>query len=79
MSDFNPCSAVAYYKSMLQSVLSMLKSLQMQKDVHKKILGEQAVTKETLEDVTKEILEEKKREATLILPQPLFGSGCGNL
>ena len=44
-----------------------------------KILGEQAVTKETLEDVTKEILEEKKRGATLILPQPLFGSGCGKL
>ena len=88
MSDFSPCSAVTYYmsmlfmlqsmKSMLQSLLSMLKSLQMQGDVHKKILGEQDVTKEILEDVPKEILEEKKG-ATLILTQPSLRSGCVKL
>ena len=47
----------------------------------KEILEWQDVTKEILEeqDVPEEIFEEQKGGATLILPQPLFGSGCGNL
>ena len=65
--------------SMFHSVQSILKSMQKQKDVYEEFVGQQDVTKEILEDVTKEVLEEKKREATLILPQPLFGSGCGKL
>ena len=65
--------------SMSHSVQTILQSIQNQTDVYEEFLEAQDVTKENLKDVTKEVLEEKKREATLILPQPLFGSGCGKL
>ena len=65
--------------SMFHSVQSILKSMQKQEDVYEEFVGQQDVTKEILEDGTKEIMDEEEREATLILPQPLFGSGCGKL
>ena len=43
---------------MLQAVLSILKSMQKQKDVYEEFVGRQDVTNEILEDVTKEEKEE---------------------
>ena len=51
----------------------------MQKDVYEEFLKDEGVTKDILEDVTKEVLEEKKMGATLILTQPSLRSGCVNL
>ena len=65
--------------SMFHSVQSILKSMQKQKDVYEEFVGQQDVTKEILEDVAREFLEEKKKGATLILAQPSLRSGCVKL
>ena len=65
--------------SMSHSMQTILQSIQNQTDVYEEFLQAQDVTKENLEDVTKEVLEEKKMGATLILTQPSLRSGCVNL
>ena len=71
MSAFRPCNAEFLLcrdirlQSMLQAVLSMfhsvqsiLQSMQKQEDVYEEFVGQQDVTNEILEDVTKEEKEE---------------------
>ena len=53
--------------------------MQKQKDAYEELLEDEDVTKETLEDVTEEVLEEKKKGATLILAQPSLRLGCVKL